>query len=155
MKICVVCKKEFPNTREFFHVHNFYSDGLTMTCKVCKRKKDRERYREKQIRKHAGRDEGINKDLKRSDRMPKKMQGKRPVQALDLRKIQAKKYKEGKTYEVSWKKDNRIDKPGSNVFKGKLLQETKDHITLINKRGLRESFLKVDFYLGTKIKELS
>lgn len=152
MKRCVICKKDFPNTAEFFHKHNFYADRFTIICKHCKNKQDRERYKKNKEKEREGKEK---KEPERTDRMPIKMKMKRPPQALDLNKIQAKKYKEGKVYEVKWKPKGQGNGSESQYFKGKLIQETKDHITLENKRGIRQSFLKVDFYIDKRIQELS
>lgn len=150
MKRCVICKKDFPNTAEFFHKHNFYADRFTIICKHCKNKQDRERYKKNKEKEREGKEK---KEPERTDRMPIKMKMKRPPRALKKEVIQAKKYKEGQIYEVKMKPDIRKNLP--NIFRGKLIQETMDHVTLVNKKGIRESFLKVDFNIDKRIQELS
>lgn len=68
------------------------------------------------------------------------------ITRMDLAK---EKYKLGRLYEVNVK-----ERTGRRLFRGKLIQETDRFITLENKNKIRESFLKIDFYTDTKIKEL-
>lgn len=153
MKKCIVCGKDHPATAEFFYRHKNYADELNKKCKTCMKREDKIRHRKRGKRK---KEEGENKKTKRIDPMPKKMRWSeegRPPQALDKRKIQTKKYKEGQIYEVKMKPDIRKNLP--NIFRGKLIQETMDHVTLVNKKGIRESFLKVDFNIDKRIQELS
>lgn len=42
-KVCFVCKKPQPATREYFYAHKTCADGLDGRCKKCKRLYDRER----------------------------------------------------------------------------------------------------------------
>ena len=65
-------------------------------------------------------------------------------------KIDNLKFKLGQTYVVKRIDD---DKKRNKIFVGKLIQETKDHITLESR--WRESFLKKDFLIGAyEIKEV-
>ncbi|NLY46831.1 MAG: MarR family transcriptional regulator [Tissierella sp.] len=95
--------------------------------------------------------------ISKKDKMPRKMQFKesdRPKDALDKRIVAAKKYKDNQLYEIKMKTDTR--KNESNVFKGVLIYQNKDYITLRHELGYKESFNKVDFETGDKeIKEVA
>lgn len=66
-------------------------------------------------------------------------------------KIDNLKFKIGQTYIVKRIDD---DKKRNKIFVGKLIQETKDHITLESR--WRESYLKKDFLIGAyEIREVS
>ena len=43
MKECKKCGKEYPQTSDYFYKRRDYKNGLDTTCKVCRRKEDRER----------------------------------------------------------------------------------------------------------------
>lgn len=50
----------------------------------------------------------------------------------------------------------RLSEKNTKTFKGKLVQATHNHITFINNKNVRESFLKNDFLLGEiKVKEIA
>jgi len=48
----------------------------------------------------------------------------------------------GQAYKIKMTDRNRVA-----IFEGKLIQDTINHVTLQNKKGIRESFLKVDLLL--------
>lgn len=94
--------------------------------------------------------------ISKKDKMPRKMQFKesdRPKDALDRRVIAAKKYKNNQLYLVTINADTR--KNEKNSFKGTLIYQDEDYITLRHQLGYKESFNKVDFETGDKeIKEV-
>lgn len=63
------------------------------------------------------------------------------IKTLGLDKSKLKLNK-GQVYKVKWTDRNRVE-----VFEGKLIQDTTNHVTLQNKNGIRESFLKVDLLI--------
>lgn len=83
------------------------------------------------------------------DKMPKKMRANksnRPKDALDRRVIAARRYKNNQIYLVT-KVDSKKD---NNTFKGVLIYQDEDYITLRHQLGYKESFNKVDFETGEK-----
>ena len=54
-------------------------------------------------------------------------------------------YKLGQVYRVSTLQGRNKTK---NKITGELIHQNKKHFTLQNERGIRESFLKVDFKIG-------
>lgn len=88
--------------------------------------------------------------IKKESEKNKKYKEK-PAGALEKDELQKIKYKKGRIYRVSY----RIEKFTTGYFEGELIQEEKNFITLKNKKGLIESFLKADFEIGEKkIKEV-
>ena len=75
-----------------------------------------------------------------------------PQMAISKKDLQKRTYVNNKKYEVDCV-ETRMQR---RYFQGRLIQETKDHITLVNEGGIRESFLKVDFKTGcSNIKEVN
>lgn len=93
----------------------------------------------------------IKADLKKNGEFPVIPFKFAPPLALSLKDIQKRTYVNNRKYEV----DSADTRMRGKKFRGRLLQETRDHITLRNSRGIRESFLKVDFKTGeSRIKEM-
>lgn len=42
VKICTICKKEFPATLEYFHSEKRNKNGLRGCCRICKRENDKQ-----------------------------------------------------------------------------------------------------------------
>lgn len=134
---CSKCGELLPLTEKYFYRET--DTRLTRRCRECIKKVQtiyRKKIKERKEKKRGPYiDRGPTEDLGRG--IPKE-------------KIYGNQYKLGKSYEVETKHRGEVYK-----FRGKIIQETDDFVTLQNKKGIRESFLKKDFYLGTKIKELS
>lgn len=166
-KICTVCEEELLATNEFFHNAKYSKDGLFSKCKECRNKENRER---------AAIERKKNKDMKliNSNTIDEKYLSQRKKmeierqnkeeetnkkyeeiyqrlisiphnEALQLNKVKVTK---GKCYQI------KKAMAGSNrkktlklYFEGELIQETKVHITLRNKVGRCETFLKADLLL--------
>lgn len=152
MKTCTKCKTKYPATTEYFHRNRTCKGGLSTICKVCINSHNKKKYAKGERKCHYKRRRNPN-NIKIKPMARAIPYGKKPTEALDKTEIENLSFKEGKTYLVKYKPDGRGGhKP--ITFKGKLIHQTKDFITLQNKNGIRESFLKVDFMTGTQIKEV-
>lgn len=153
MKTCTKCKKELPATTEYFHRHSTCKGGLNSICKKCFNSYYRKSYKEGRFKSKC-KEKKSNLNIELTPMVKTTPYSESPKNALSKDEIQKKKYKNNAIYLVIYKPDGRGGhKP--IAFKGKLIHQTKDFITLQNKNGIRESFLKVDFMIGTQIKEVN
>lgn len=72
---------------------------------------------------------------------------KEPKQGLDLNDL---KFNEGQIYKIKI-----IDRNKIKIFEGRLIQDTINHITIQNKIGIRESFLKKDLLIKEEYEVVS
>lgn len=140
MRICSKCKESKPSTVEYWHRNRSREDGLETICKTCKNDHNRKYMREVRKGNRNLSLEYFTRGMFRGD----------ITKALNKYELAKKKYPIGKSYEVETRNRQEVYK-----FRGEVIQETDDFVTLQNNKGIRESFLKKDFYMGTKIKELS
>lgn len=150
MKICNKCNKEYPPIEKYFYKHRNYKDGLSATCKKCHNQYCMEYRKGQRGNKRVKRNPNNIKIKPMARGIP---YGKKPIEALDKAEIENLSFKEGKTYLVKYKPGGKGN-GSTETFKGDLIQQTKDFIILKNKLGIRESFLKVDFMIGSQIKEV-
>ena len=157
-KICTVCEEELLATNEFFHNAKYSPDGLFTKCKECRNRENRERdaiERKKnkntkiiETKYMSQKDEIKLKQQKKEELRNKKEEEiyKRLISIPENEGLQLNKIKVqlGQVYEIA---PPKIRKKEQSCFKGVLIQETKNHITLKNKNGIRETFLKVDLLL--------
>lgn len=151
MKVCTKCKIKKQNTTEHYHKNQSCRDGLSTICKECRNRATRERYAKGtyvRVYKKRGKDPNQIKIKPMKKSFPYTAS---PKNALSKHEIEKISYKVGQLYKATIKEDRNI----TRFFRGTLIQETKDHITLQNKRGTRESFMKVDFMINDKIKEVN
>lgn len=129
LKPCSKCKKEYPATVEYFHRNKYRKDGLHNQCKGCRK--------------------SLNREPRKKQKSRRETHIKEEVIGITVKDL--KRYKLGQVYKIETKHRAEIIK-----FKGKMIQDTERFITLRNKRGIVESFLKIDFMKGcSKIKEVN
>lgn len=121
MKTCARCKEEYPATIEYFHRRTKSSTGFASYCKKCSSEVAKER---------KSRKAEIAKE-KEKQRKEKEVQVEPPKFYLD------------KTYTVITKMSNE-DKV-KREFSGRCIYHDKRLLTLRNKKGITETFLKMDF----------
>ena len=132
LKYCKSCKEWKPRTTEFFHKKSDTKDGLNYRCMDCVSEYNRQYY----LKKGAGLIEPVK------------------VKSNHLRMSTVAKYpiESGATYQIDALVRRSLVKKD---FIGVLYSMTDIHATFINKYGRRETFLKVDFLLGTyRLKKL-
>lgn len=166
-KICTVCEEELLATNEFFHNAKNSKDGLFSKCKECRNRENRERAA---IERKKNKNTKIieTKYMSQRSKLQLEQQKKKEIrekreeeiykrlisipvnEGLQLNKLQVKL---GQVYKIATPK--KKGEP-QGYFIGTLIQETKVHITLKNKNGRCETFLKADLLLREyEIKEVS
>ena len=121
MKTCARCKEEYPATVEYFHKRAKSSTGFASYCKESSSEVAKER---------KSRNAEIAKE-KEKQRKEKEIQTEPP------------KFYLNKTYTVIMKMSNegKIKKE----FSGRCIYHDKRLLTLRSKKGITETFLKMDF----------
>ena len=166
-KICTVCDEELPATNEFFHNAKYSKDGLFTKCKECRNRENRERaaierkknkntkiieskYMSQRAKLQLEQQKKEELRDKKEEEIYKRLVSIPHNEGLQLNKLQVKL---GQVYKIATPK--KKGEP-QGYFIGTLIQETKVHITLKNKNGRCESFLKADLLLREyEIKEVS
>lgn len=135
MQRCNSCGRDLPLTAEYFYRSKGNRTGLQYTCKKCVNQAKKKRLR----------------DIK-SGRIEVATSTSRLIhQALKLKDIHKKRYSKGKYKVDHW---SGMEKRNMQTFIGTLSDQTDLFITLENKHGVRECFLKADFMIDNKIEKV-
>lgn len=139
-KVCPSCNTRYLLNSLNWHRNKANANGYDSYCKICRNKIKREKTRE---RAKLAEKKQLLAEKKQLDEITRRMllEERERIKDLGL-DISKLRLNVGQVYKVKMTDRNRITN-----FEGKLIQDTINHVTLQNRKGIRESFLKVDLLI--------